>query len=215
MSTVREMNPQEAHWAGVKGDAYTERNNGDKLVDNNEVMFRTALANVMLESVLEYGANIGLNMIAMRKIYPLAHLEAVEINHKAAMQIPDYVKVRVCSMLQPLEIDKADLVLSKGLLIHLSPEDLPQAYDLYYNTSRKYILLCEYFNPTPIEIPYRGEFRRLWKRDFAGEMLDRFPDMTLVRYGFVYSRALFPQDNINWFLLKKGETNGAAEHGAV
>ena len=36
-------------------------------------------------------------------------------------------------------------------------------------------------------------------------MLDRFDDLKLADYGFVYRRdLLFPQDDINWFLLEKG-----------
>jgi hypothetical protein len=44
----------------------------------------------------------------------------------------------------------------------------------------------------------------LYKRDFAGEMLDRYPDLQLVDYGFSYHRDQnFPQDDANWFLLEK------------
>jgi len=44
----------------------------------------------------------------------------------------------------------------------------------------------------------------LFKRDFAGEMLDRFKDLELLDYGFVYHRDNnFPQDDLNWFLLRK------------
>jgi len=44
----------------------------------------------------------------------------------------------------------------------------------------------------------------LFKRDFAGEMLERFADLKLLDYGFVYRRdPNFPQDDITWFLLEK------------
>jgi len=44
----------------------------------------------------------------------------------------------------------------------------------------------------------------LFKRDFAGEMLDRYPALKLLDYGFVYRRdPLFPQDDMTWFLLEK------------
>ena len=49
-----------------------------------------------------------------------------------------------------------------------------------------------------------GHREMLFKRDFAGEMLDRFPDLHLVDCGFVYHRATdFPMDDITWFLLRK------------
>jgi spore coat polysaccharide biosynthesis protein SpsF len=44
----------------------------------------------------------------------------------------------------------------------------------------------------------------LFKRDFAGEMMDRYPDLKLLDYGFVYHRdPAFPDDDITWFLMEK------------
>ena len=59
-----------------------------------------------------------------------------------------------------------------------------------------------YYNAQPVAIPYRGHRDRLFKRDWAGELLDRFPRLQLLDYGFIYHRALqFPGDDITWFLL--------------
>jgi pseudaminic acid biosynthesis-associated methylase len=97
-----------------------------------------------------------------------------------------------------------DLVLSKGFLIHVNPDKLSQIYDLLYQSSCHYICLAEYYSPTPVEVNYRGCEDKLFKRDFAGEMLDRFNNLKLVDYGFIYHRDnQFPQDDINWFLLEK------------
>ena len=53
-------------------------------------------------------------------------------------------------------------------------------------------------------IPYRGNEDRLFKRDFAGELMNRFPTLKLLDYGFVWKRdPVFPQDDITWFLLEK------------
>ena len=58
--------------------------------------------------------------------------------------------------------------------------------------------------PAPVAIPYRGHSDRLFKRDFAGEILDRHPQLQLVDYGFAYRRdPNFPQDDITWFLMEK------------
>ena len=87
---------------------------------------------------------------------------------------------------------------------HINPEQLSEVYHKLYLASKKYILIAEYYNPTPVSMPYRGHENKLFKRDFAGEMLDKFQDLFLLDYGFVYHRDnLFPQDDINWFLLKK------------
>jgi spore coat polysaccharide biosynthesis protein SpsF len=82
------------------------------------------------------------------------------------------------------------------VLIHVSPQKLGTVYEKLYSVSRRYILVCEYYNPSPVSVTYRG--------DFAGELLDRYADLALIDYGFVYSRdPAFPQDDITWFLMEK------------
>lgn len=77
-------------------------------------------------------------------------------------------------------------------------------YDKLFESSKRYVLLCEYYNPSPVSIPYRGHVDRLFKRDFAGELMSKYPILQLVDYGFVYhGDSLFPQDDITWFLLEK------------
>jgi pseudaminic acid biosynthesis-associated methylase len=90
------------------------------------------------------------------------------------------------------------------VLIHINPDRLRSVYETLHKASSRLILVCEYYNPTPVAIPYRGHADRLFKRDFAGEMLDAFPDLRLVDYGFAYRRdPAFPQDDITWFLMEK------------
>lgn len=89
-------------------------------------------------------------------------------------------------------------------MIHINPEKLDTVYEMLYKYSKKYVMICEYYNPTPVEVNYRGNEGKLFKRDFAGEILDKFPDLKLIDYGFVYHRdANFPQDDTNWFLMEK------------
>ena len=77
-------------------------------------------------------------------------------------------------------------------------------YAALVRSSSRYVMVCEYFNPVPVEVPYRGHTGALFKRDFAGELLDAFPELTLVDYGFTYHRdPQFPLDDSTWFLLEK------------
>ena len=100
--------------------------------------------------------------------------------------------------------EQAELVLIKGVLIHINPDMLAHTYRKLYAASSRWILVCEYYNPSPAAIPYRGHSDRLFKRDFAGEMLDMYPDLRLADYGFAYRRdPAFPQDDITWFLMEK------------
>ncbi|MDB4533958.1 hypothetical protein N9242_03730 [Vicingaceae bacterium] len=198
---------QETFWAGEFGDAYIERNDGDHWVAANTSLFAQIFccAN-SINSIIEFGANIGLNLMAIERLLPEAELSGVEINSRAAAILRDNVlsaKVYEQSILDFKTTQPRDLAFTKGVLIHIEPESLNQVYETLYRSSRRYILVCEYYNPAPVEIEYRGHPGKLFKRDFAGEMLDMF-DLRLVDYGFVYHRdKVFPQDDMNWFLLEK------------
>ena len=199
---------QESFWAGEFGDDYIDRNQGNKLVAVDTALFAQILfrANQPVESVIEFGANIGLNLRAIHKLLPEAELSGIEINSKAVekLGVIDKVKVYASSILDFVLDYQRDFVLIKGVLIHINPDMLPVVYNLLHATSKRYICIVEYYNPTPVEVPYRGHAGKLFKRDFAGEMLDQFDDLRLVDYGFVYHRdSKFPQDDLNWFLLER------------
>jgi pseudaminic acid biosynthesis-associated methylase len=200
--------PQEAFWAGEFGTTYIARNAGDDLLASNLHFFSVALRSAgPVRSCLEIGANIGMNLKALRLLYPGLVTRAVEINPEAARVLGDVIgaeNVRTGSIFDEGLTDVADLVLVKGFLIHISPDMLPLAYERIYQASGRWILIAEYYNPSPVAIPYRGHADRLFKRDFAGELLDRYPQLALVDYGFVYRRdPAFPQDDVTWFLLER------------
>lgn len=198
---------QEEFWAGDFGNEYTARNRGVDWVACNTALFAKIFSGMKpIRTLIEFGANIGLNLQAIRRLLPSVELSAVEINRKAVDELRqlDYVKVYPQSVHDFSPDYSRDLVLVKGVLIHLNPESLPRVYDLLYETSNRYICLAEYYNPTPVAIPYRGHTDKLFKRDFAGELLGRHEDVRLIDYGFVYhGDPKFPQDDITWFLLEK------------
>lgn len=200
--------PQEQFWAGDFGTEYILRNRSDELLAANVALFARALKVAGdLTSCAEIGANIGMNLRALQLLYPRIVCHAVEINPEAATELEQLIgrsNVFNGSIADWQPPTPADLALSKGVLIHLQPDLLPVTYDKLYQASDRLILIAEYYSPAPVAIPYRGHEDRLFKRDFAGEMLDRFSDLRLLDYGFAYRRDLaFPQDDINWFLLEK------------
>ncbi len=199
---------QEEFWAGEFGNAYIERNIEDRIVAGNTALFSKALRGAgQIDSVVEFGANIGLNLRSLGHLYPDANLSGVEINAQAAAILRELIgseNVFEGSILDYEPTQQSDLVLIKGVLIHMNPDVLESVYDKLFAASGRYILVAEYYNPTPTSVRYRGHEDRLFKRDFAGEMLDRFRSLNLVDYGFVYRRdTTFPLDDITWFLLRK------------
>ena len=49
-----------------------------------------------------------------------------------------------------------------GILIHINPEYLGKVYEKLYQSCGRYLLICEYYNPTPISVVYRGHEDRLF-----------------------------------------------------
>ena len=101
-------------------------------------------------------------------------------------------------------------------MIHVDPDRLDEVYETMYELAQRYILVAEYYNPTPISVPYRGYSDRLYKRDFCAEIRKRHPDLQLIDYGFSYHRDInAPQDDITWFLLGKRQASRPLKNGRV
>ncbi len=199
---------QESFWAGEFGTEYIRRNQGAELLASNLVFFSQALRSAHKpRDCIEFGANIGMNLKALRLLYPQQEQFAIEINETAVAELRTLLppeNVFHASVLDYSAVQQYDLVLVKGVLIHINPDYLPQVYDALYRATGRYLLICEYYNPSPVQVPYRGHSGRLFKRDFCGEILERYPDLKLTDYGFVYHRdPNYPQDDITWFLLEK------------
>ncbi|GIU50575.1 MULTISPECIES: pseudaminic acid biosynthesis-associated methylase [Shewanella] len=198
---------QESFWAGEFGNNYIDRNDNKELIASNAVLFSSILKRTgATKSIIEFGANIGMNLKAIELLRPNAKLSAIEINAQAVTELKKNQNIEVFhdSILSYSPEKAYDLCFIKGVLIHINPEDLTTVYQALYRSSSRYICVIEYYNPTPVEVPYRGHAGKLFKRDFAGEMLDMFKDLTLVDYGFVYHRdTAYPKDDLNWFLLEK------------
>jgi pseudaminic acid biosynthesis-associated methylase len=199
---------QEAFWAGEFGNEYIQRNQGDALVAANLGLFAKALSMTRgVQSCIEFGANIGLNLKALKLLFPAQEQYAVEINANAASELTRVIPPSNLYRISILDFNSErtwDLVLIKGVLIHINPEMLPQVYDKLEAACGRYLLVVEYYNPVPVAVAYRGHTDRMFKRDFAGEIMDRHSRMRLVDYGFIYRRdPNFPLDDANWFLLEK------------
>lgn len=198
---------QENFWSGTFGNDYIARNNSDKLLFSKIALWSRMLRSANnVNSVFELGCNIGLNLRALRHLNPEISTCGIDINYKATQEAMKDTQSTIIhgSIIDPIENgDIFDLTFTAGVLIHINPKFLDQVYSNLYNKSSRYIIVAEYFNPTPVSVNYRGHDDRLFKRDFAGELIDKF-GMSLVDYGFAYKRDNWaPQDDITWFLLEK------------
>ena len=123
---------QESFWAGEFGDAYVGRNKSAQLAAANLAFFSRILSRMTgVSSVLELGANIGMNLKALRQLIPGCQLTAVEINQTAVEELKKQEQVEVYhqSIFDfTVQERQWDLTFTKGVLIHLAPEMLPEVY---------------------------------------------------------------------------------------
>jgi pseudaminic acid biosynthesis-associated methylase len=208
--TATYRTPQEAFWAGEFGNDYIGRNEADpEGLAGNLAFFSRALARLRPgpESLCELGANIGLNLRALKLLFPRAHQTGVEINAAAVARLRrDGVGDEVVheSILDFVPARPCELAFVKGVLIHLHPDLLPEVYAKLAACSSRYVLIAEYYNRRPDEVPYRGHEGRLFRRDFGGEFMDACPDFRLADYGFSYHRdPRERQDDLTWFLFER------------
>lgn len=198
---------QEAFWSGEFGNGYLSRNDSEQLIVSRMVHFAKFLESApRVKSIMELGCNIGLNLQALNRINKDFELSAYEINPIAASKAKELniADITCDTIINNIKSDKTfDLAFTSGVLIHIDPAHLENVYQNLYNLSSRYILINEYYNPTPVMVEYRGAKDRLFKRDFAGELIDKF-NLRLIDYGFLYRRDnYFPRDDSNWFLLEK------------
>ena len=202
---------QELFWAGDFGSDYTDRNQGGDLERSNLMFWGSIIKRTgVLDNCFELGCNRGLNLNAIKALLPDCKTSGLEINSYAAEECKSKGhNVFEGSILSPPTsveqcVDSYELSLIAGVLIHINPDSLGIAYDTLYKLSSKYVLISEYFNPVPVEVSYRGHSGRLFKRDFAREFWSRYPSLSLVDYGFIWSEdPVAPKDNLTWFLFRK------------
>lgn len=199
-------------WRGDFGDQYVDRNSPEADQLRGRVQMWGKVLNCMAgdppATVVEVGANIGLNLRALPALSG-AELFAVEPNDKARARLVSDGVVAADNVRGGLAMDidfpdgVAELSFTSGVLIHIHPDDLLQACREIHRISSKYVVCIEYFSDKPETIPYRGQDNALFKRDFGGFWLDNFPDLELVDYGFMWKRVT-DLDNLTWWVFRKG-----------
>ncbi|MBF0498567.1 MAG: pseudaminic acid biosynthesis-associated methylase [Candidatus Riflebacteria bacterium] len=218
---------QIAFWEGSFGDAYTDRN-AVKSSDRAPFFARLLSRTLGVRDICELGANKGHNLEAIHGLSSNFQLTGVEINEKAFAEmrkkpfikavhssIQEFAPTMISSGESASELKtprvesyadtgEFDLVFTCGVLIHIGPADLPAILNKMFDLSRRYILINEYYNPAPVELEYRGNVGKLFKRDFGGEFWNQAPErLRLVDIGFLWQRIEPAWDNTTWWLFEK------------
>lgn len=198
-------------WTGDFGREYLARNG---TVDEADLAVRAGCLKQVLDacptapaSILEVGSNVGLNLHAFARL-SAADLHAVEPFREAFDRLTGAEGPTLASAhctdgsALPHADGSIDMVFTSGVLIHVHPDTLESVMDEVHRVAGRYVWVNEYFGKKPEELPYRGATGLLWKRDFGGAYLDRFPDLKPIATGFFWARTT-PYDDTTWWLFEK------------
>ena len=193
-------------WQGKFGNDYTDRNNIsieklNQIYKNRFGITRCQLNELFLGDlprnikILEAGCNIGLQLNLLRE-QGFRSLTGVDIN-EYAIKGTWFLRASVLNI--PFPDDSFDLVFTSGVLIHISPKELPLAMSEICRVSKKYIWGYEYYADTSTEIIYRNHCDISWRNDFAG----LYKNMGLVPLKEIRLKYLDSDNVDSMFLLRK------------
>lgn len=202
-------------WKGEFGRRYIRRNQSTaEAARQAAAVFQRILESAKIRasvgSILEVGANVGINLSGLRRaLGPSVTLAAVEPNPSACERLRKRKSLQLAEVIEanayriPLPDRSYDLVFTNGVLIHVPPVRLPQALREIARVARRFVLCSEYFSDRPVEVPYHGRTGLLWKRDFGGAYRTHCPQLRLLQYGFLWEEEFSHFDNLNWWVFRK------------
>lgn len=199
------LNEQEKFWAQDYAQAYIERNSNfdaEKGLEAWQEMLKKA-GNI--DSILECGCNIGRQINFLNQVLPQAEKSIVEISKPAFDFVTSNYSLKSAFNGSIVESDfndnSFDLTFVFGVLIHIHPDELLANMNKLFSYSKKYILIAEYFNRTPVMLEYQNQPDKLFKRDFGRLFLENF-EVKIVDYGFLWE-PVYGFDDITWWLFEK------------
>jgi pseudaminic acid biosynthesis-associated methylase len=207
--------PQIEQWVSDFGREYTDRNSLtpedlNALYQKNYGVTRTQLNKQFLAGIprdariLEVGCNTGNQLLLLQQM-GFRELFGIEIQPYALEGARSRLKgvqlLEAAAFDIPYPDGYFDLVFTSGVLIHVSPGDLPVAMAEIHRCSGSYLWGLEYYSPETTEINYRGHQNLLWKTDYANHYLKQFEDLELLKLEYL---PYLEGPNIDCvFLLKK------------
>lgn len=201
-------NEQEAFWAETYARDYIAKNSDFDQAGGVEGWRRMLTKADPTARILECGCNVGRNVGFLEQLRPEATRSIIEISKPAFDFVTGQYQLDETYNGPILQSDFApasfDLVFTIGVLIHINPDELLATMRKMHDYSRRYVLIGEYFNRTPVMLEYQGEQNKLFKRDFGKLFLENF-DAKVVDYGFLWGHEFDAAgfDDITWWLFEK------------
>ena len=190
-------------WAGDFGAAYIDRNR--ELDDRRAAFWADVINGSGIRSVLEIGCGQGANLKPIAGLLDPHDVWGVDVNEDALalarLHAPGVNVVASRARRLPFRDDLADLAFTVGVLIHQPETTLPIVMAEIVRCSGRFVLWAEYHASTTEEVPYHGKTGALYRRDYGALYRELFPELSLVREGFLAPADGF--DRVTWQLLEK------------
>jgi pseudaminic acid biosynthesis-associated methylase len=203
MGSRHEEKRLERLWAGDFGIRYVERN---AVLDPRRAGFwHPLVARLEIRSVLEVGCGQGANLAPLVECVNPADVWGIDVNDvaiaRARESAPGANIVHARAAFLPFRDRFFDLTFTVGVLIHQPEESLRAVIGEIVRCSRRYVLWAEYHASRTEEVPYHGEVRALFRRDYGAIFRAFHPTLTVVDEGFLDTAAGF--DRVSWQLLTR------------
>lgn len=211
----RSRTNQEAVWSSKHGFRYVVHHLSEDWKTTRVPLWAKILDQMPgIQSAAEFGCNIGANLKALHQLNGSLDLAGVEINRFA---VDILQREGICEVQQDsaATVDfgrKFDLVFSRGVLIHIQPEDLAAVYSNLERHAGKYLVIWENFSETPchhdgyserVTGGRVGEGYQFW-RDFAGDFQKQFQSWSVVSSGVGLEIGAKPKHgDLAWTVLQR------------
>lgn len=152
-------------WSGEFGDEYLKRNQIDWWA--RMPFWAGVISETTPGMVVEYGANCGWNLLAIRALRFNCAMAGVELNAKACSRASAAGLCMMNTDIISSSFGPCDLAFTAGVLIHIAPEDLEITMRFIADSSKRYVLAVEYSADKEEEVAYRGHSGKLWRRPYG------------------------------------------------
>ncbi len=144
---------------------YTEENQDLGQDELSKFLYHITVA-LGAKNILEAGCNIGNNLSEFPNNYNITGIDLNENALKKCEKRYSNFKFQKSSLLKiPFPDSSFDLVFTRGVLIHIAPEDIQTAVEEILRISKKWVLNLEYFGEDNEMIKWKRGDNLLWYRN--------------------------------------------------
>jgi len=207
---------QENVWSSDHGFRYVIHHMSEDWQNNIRIPVWTLfLAQVPdVSSICEFGCNIGANLKAIHHVKPDIALTGIEINPHAVymLQKEDIGDIHCASILDAEMGQQYDLVFTRGVLIHIHPDEVAKVMHNMARHAKRYVLIYEIYSADPHALDrYKpmskeavpDEEYQFW-RDFSGDFQALYPDWRVVATGVNDTLDQAPKEgDMHWTIFSR------------